>query len=126
MKLIKIDQNNLSSPSESITMCLGYFDGVHLGHRQIIHQAVREGEYDLGILTFDVPVSSLLDNNKSKEVLTSLDDRFKTVERLGIDYFFVMHIDKEFLNIEAEEFIALLKKLNVIKKMDLLDLMKMV
>lgn len=113
MKTIQISKDNLVSPSKEITMCLGYFDGVHLGHRQIIHKAVREGEYDLGILTFDVPVSSLLENNKSKEVLTSLTDRFHIIDRLGVDYYFILHIDKDFLNMEPLEFIEMLKKLNV-------------
>ena len=113
MKTIQISKENLISPSNALTMCLGYFDGVHLGHRQIIHKAVREGDYDLGVLTFDVPVSSLLENNKSKEVLTSLTDRFRVIDRLGIDYYFILHIDKDFLNMDAIEFIELLKKLNV-------------
>lgn len=113
MKTIQISKDNLIAPSESLTICLGYFDGVHLGHKQIIHRAVREGEYDLGVLTFDVPVSSLLDNNKSKEVLTSLTDRFRIIDRLGVDYYFILHIDKDFLNMDPLEFINILKKLNV-------------
>jgi riboflavin kinase/FMN adenylyltransferase len=113
MKTIQISKDNLIAPSESLTICLGYFDGVHLGHKQIIHRAVREGEYDLGVLTFDVPVSSLLDNKKSKEVLTSLNDRFRIIDRLGVDYYFVLHIDKDFLEMEPLEFINILQKLNV-------------
>ncbi len=113
MKTIQISVDNLIAPSESLTMCLGYFDGVHLGHKQIIHKAVREGDYDLGVLTFDVPVSSLLENSKSKEVLTSLTDRFRIIDRLGVDYYFVLHIDKDFLNMDPLEFIDILKKLNV-------------
>ena len=113
MKTLLISKDNLIAPSKSLSICLGYFDGVHLGHQKIIKKASESHKYETALLTFDKPVSSLLDNSKSKEVLTSLDDRFRLISRYGIDYYLVMSIDKEFLSLEADEFISLLKKMNV-------------
>lgn len=113
MKTILIDNKSIVAPTQSLSICLGYFDGVHQGHKQIIRKAVKECDYDLGVLTFDTPISNYLDNSKSKEVLTSLTDRFRIIDRLGVDYYFIAHIDDEFLSMSALEFIEFLKKLNV-------------
>lgn len=106
--------DNIEEINEPIAICLGYFDGLHLGHKKIINNAVQNRGLPIGILTFDVPVSSFIDNGKSNEVLTSLDDRFRILSHDDIKYYFVFHLSKEFLNLTPEEFIEkVLKKLNV-------------
>lgn len=107
---------NYQKPSErfeSLSLCLGYFDGVHLGHQALIKYARKNAKYTLGLLTFDKPISTLVDNGKHKEVLTSLDDRFKIISKLGVDFYFVLQIDKDFVKLSDLEFIEMLKKMNV-------------
>ncbi len=113
MKVVQLDYKSINPCDKPIALCLGYFDGVHLGHINIINEARKKSELPIGILTFDRPVSSLIDNHKSKEVLTSLDDRFRIISRYSLDYYFVLHIDKDFVSLEKEDFIEILKKLNV-------------
>lgn len=113
MKTIYLSKDNIKAPSEMISICLGYFDGIHLGHQQIIKEALKNKVLPVSVLTFDKPVSSLLDNDKSKEVLTSLKDKEAEAGKLGADYLLVMQIDKDFLSLSAEEFIDILKRLNV-------------
>lgn len=113
MKTIYLCKDNIKAPSEKISICLGYFDGIHLGHQQIIKEALKNKVLPVSVLTFDKPVSSLLDNDKSKEVLTSLKDKEAEVGKLGADYLLVMQIDKDFLSLSAEEFIDILKRFNV-------------
>lgn len=113
MRTIQLDYKNIESTNEDIAICLGYFDGVHLGHQKLISEAVKNSKYKVSVLTFDKPISSLINNGKSSEIITSLDDRFKVISRLNADYYFVMHIDNEFLNMSSNDFISLLKKLNV-------------
>lgn len=96
-----------------MSICLGYFDGVHLGHQKLINYARKHAKYTLGLLTFDKPISTLVDNGKKKEVLTSLDDRFKIISKLGVDYYFVTKIDEDFINLSDIDFINMLKKMNV-------------
>lgn len=113
MKTILIDYKSIKANTNNLTLCLGYFDGVHLGHQKLIKEARKNTKGNLGLLTFDEPISSFIDNGKSKEVITSLDDRFKIISKLGVDFYYVMHIDKDFLNLSKDDFIDLLKKLNV-------------
>lgn len=113
MRTIQLEYKDIKKFNEPLTLCLGYFDGVHLGHQKLISEAVKSSKYKVGVLTFDKPISSFIDNGKSLEVITSLDDRFKVISRLNADYYFVLHIDKDFLNLSVDDFLSLLEKMNV-------------
>ena len=115
MKTVRFNYINVRKMHREKAMLLGYFDGVHLGHKKLIETAVKESDIPLGILTFDKPISSLIDNGKSNEVLTSLDDRFKIISKLGVDYYYVVEIDRNFLEKTAEDFIDFLKRMKVTK-----------
>lgn len=113
MKTILLDYKKPTERFDALSICLGYFDGVHLGHQALIKYARKNAKHILGLLTFSKPISTLVDNGKSKEVLTSLDDRFKIISKLGVDYYFVTQVDKEFTKLSDLDFIEMLKKMHV-------------
>lgn len=113
MKVVHIYYQNISAKVDDLSLILGYFDGVHLGHQHLIKEARKYAKHPLAILTFDKPVSSLISNGKSSELITSLDDRFKIISKFGVDFYYLFHIDKDFLNLSDIDFVDLLKKLNV-------------
>ena len=113
MKTILLDYKKPTERFDSLSICLGYFDGVHLGHQALIKYARKNAKHILGLLTFSQPISTLVDNGKIKEVLTSLDDRFRIISKLGVDYYFVAQVDKEFAKLSDLDFIEMLRKMNV-------------
>ena len=113
MKTILLDYKKPTERFDALSLCLGYFDGVHLGHQALIKYARKNAKHILGLLTFSKPISTLVDNGKIKEVLTSLDDRFKIISKLGVDFYFVAQIDKEFTKLTDFDFIEMLRKMNV-------------
>ena len=113
MKTILLDYKKPTERFDSLSMCLGYFDGVHLGHQALIKYARKNAKYTLGLLTFSKPISTLVDNGKIQQVLTSLDDRFKIISKLGVDFYFVTQVDKEFTKLSDINFIEMLRKMNV-------------
>ena len=113
MKTILLDYIKPTERFDALSICLGYFDGVHLGHQTLIKYARKNAKHILGLLTFSKPISTLVDNGKIQEVLTSLDDRFKIISKLGVDYYFVTQVDKEFTKLSDLDFIEMLKKMNV-------------
>ena len=113
MKVVHLYLDKISAKVQDLSLILGYFDGVHLGHQTLIKRARQYAKYPLAIITFDKPVSSLINNGKSSSVLTSVDDRFKIISKFGVDYLYLFHIDKDFLNKSSENFIDILKSLNV-------------
>ena len=113
METILLDYKKPTERFDALSICLGYFDGVHLGHQTLIKYARKNAKHILGLLTFSKPISTLVDNGKIKEVLTSLDDRFKIISKLGVDFYFVTQVDKEFTKLTDIEFIEMLRKMNV-------------
>ena len=80
-KLITTHKNNPRA------ICLGYFDGIHLGHQELIKKTVEEAKkYNLvpTLLTFDPDPSFVLGFKKKNELIMPLSDRFKLVKELGI------------------------------------------
>lgn len=120
MNRITINYRSPTKVSEDLAICLGYFDGVHQGHKNLIRHGdinkINDGidNYHLGVLTFDNPISKFVENGKTKEVLTSLEDRFNMIRDMKVvEYFIVVHIDKGFTELSPEEFIKMLEKINV-------------
>ncbi len=113
MKLKRFDQFNPVENKEPISIVLGYFDGIHLGHQYLIKNAVKNAKFTTVLMTFSKPFALFLDNQKSPAILTSLDDRFRIVSRMGIDSFYVLENDENFMNLSPLSFIKMLQKMNV-------------
>ena len=100
-----------SNEFPSLVMALGYFDGVHLGHQQVILEAKKQAEekgYYSAVMTFDPHPSVVLGKNeKHVQYITPLDEKVKIMEELGIDYLFIIHFTADFANLLPQEFIDL-------------------
>ena len=101
MKVIKLKYDKIQLIEPRLSICLGYFDGVHLGHEELILNASILTSNPLGLLTFDCPVSDFINNGKSNEVITSVDDKIRLLNHYQLDYVIVLEIDKDFLNYKA-------------------------
>lgn len=89
------------------SLALGFFDGVHIGHRRVIESAVRYGGIS-GVLTFDKhPLAAI--TGQAPPSLMSRRDKISRIEQLGADVLYM--IDFETVrSITAEDFILLLKE----------------
>lgn len=67
-------------------VALGYFDGIHRGHRSVLSLAVREKQRGLSpvCFTFAQSPKSVLSRTKETALMTA-NDKIKTLEALGIE-----------------------------------------
>jgi len=102
MEVIKF--NDLISSNVSIdTICLGSFDGFHLGHQQLIHQALSISTGDTAVVLFSNHPSKFV--SKPVSELMDLDDKIRMCNKLRIEYVIVIETDEEFFSLIPEEFI---------------------
>ncbi len=87
-----------------LALCLGNFDGIHLGHQKLFSEAKKSSKH-VGVLLFDKNPAEFFPSSKSKKVLTGLEDKISILESLGIKYVFVAKVSKEFFALSKEEFI---------------------
>jgi riboflavin kinase/FMN adenylyltransferase len=80
-------------------LAVGTFDGVHLGHREVIRGSDT-------VLTFDPHPSAIVSPNASPPLLTTLDRKAELLEGIGVDELVVIPFDKEFASRSAAEFIS--------------------
>ena len=111
MKIIDFDIDNTPINDKDLVLCLGFYDGLHLGHQKLIKDALNEG-YPVGVMTFDIAPRVLL-GKKENYCLTSTFDKADILEDMGVKYLYLMHFEKETLAVTKDEFIEkVLKPLN--------------
>ncbi|MCD4786460.1 MAG: bifunctional riboflavin kinase/FAD synthetase [Candidatus Eremiobacteraeota bacterium] len=106
MQIIELNKiRRLEGPT---SLALGFFDGIHLGHRRILEKARRiakEKGYQSGIFTFYRHPVEVLQPGFCFHYLTTLEEREKIIESLGLDYFLILPFSKEVKSISPEDFI---------------------
>lgn len=97
--------------SEKCYIALGYFDGMHLGHLKIIKTCISDAKRD------KVLSSVLLLDFKNAKSITTIDDKIKILEELGIDTVYVIDFTDELKRTEPKTFVKdiLLDKLKAVK-----------
>ncbi|KKK39559.1 riboflavin biosynthesis protein RibF [Mesobacillus campisalis] len=111
MELIKLNHPNSYKREDfpPLALAMGYFDGVHLGHQEVIKSAIKAAE-DNGlksaVMTFDPHPSVVLGKSiKHVEYITPLEEKVAIIEQLGVDYLFIVHFTHEFAGLLPQEFI---------------------
>lgn len=92
-------------PEKSGTaIALGYFDGLHKGHRNVISLAAAEKENGLTpvCFTFSKSPKSVLYGTRCNALMTN-EDKIKTLERLGIERTYQADFEK-IMNMPAKDF----------------------
>lgn len=102
---------------EKTTIVIGFFDGVHKGHADIIKKCVNRarqtGNTSLA-LTFDKPPQNILSGKKEKKLIISFEEKAKIIYRLGINVIIAVSFDKYFAELSPYQFCeeVIRKKLN--------------
>ncbi len=94
---------NIDTPC---AVALGCFDGVHLGHRAVIETA-KSKALSLGIscavFTFEAPPRNFFSPN-SAPMLSSLEDKLRLFEELGVDICVCVPLSDKIFNTDALSF----------------------
>lgn len=111
MKVIAIEHPHQFKLDDfpELVMALGFFDGIHKGHQQVIQTARQKAEEmncSSAVMTFDPHPSAVL-GKKTGEIryITPLEDKVRIIDTLGIDYLFVVHFSKAFASLLPEQFV---------------------
>ena len=112
MKSIFIKDKNFIPLPEPVCAAIGNFDGVHLGHQKLIDECKRHG-YKSAVLTFYPHPSVFLKKIPNYPLITPLEKKTDIFSRLGIDYLIVIEFDDEISQMPKEEFIRLMKYMNI-------------
>ena len=91
-----------------VCLAIGFFDGVHLGHQQIIRQTItdaRQHDALAFVLTFDRHPNTVVAPDHVPPLIYSLPQKVRAIESLGADTLLLIHFDETFSRQTGEEFI---------------------
>ncbi len=115
MKQISIDTQFIKQP---VVLCLGTFDGLHLGHKRLIEHGsmiAKENGYKTAVYSFDNIPSNFFSHGKNNKRLFTHDEKISAFESIGIDYFWLDKFDDHIAVISPYDYIFYLKKVLNIK-----------
>ena len=107
MKIIHA-ANELKSNGKKVCLAIGFFDGVHLGHQQIIRQTIADAHQHNAIalvLTFDRHPNSVVAPSRVPPLIYSLPQKLRAIESLGADKLLLVCFDKKFSEQSGEAFV---------------------
>ena len=97
----------LSAADRGAAVALGNFDGVHLGHREVIAGAVEAGRRlgaPVGVISFDPHPRRLFQPDEPAFRLMTTDQQARVLESMGVDRFYVLPFDFEMANFSDRDF----------------------
>jgi len=90
-------------------MALGFFDGVHLGHQQVIQtakQLAASKGVNCSVMTFSPhPKEILSPAVGAKAYITPLKDKIEQIEALQVDRLYVVNFDIPFSKLTPQQFV---------------------
>ena len=110
--------HNLREQQQGCVATIGVYDGVHVGHQQIIRQVcetARAKSLPSVVVTFEPTPQEYFFPQNPPARLMRFGEKFEALEDYGIDLFYCPHFDDEMRNIKPEVFIQkiLIELLNV-------------
>lgn len=91
-----------------VCLAIGVFDGVHLGHQQIIRQTIndaRQHEASAVIVTFDRHPNAIVAPDRVPPQIYSRPQKIRAIESLSADALLEISFDREFSQQTGETFI---------------------
>ncbi|MDD6037264.1 MAG: bifunctional riboflavin kinase/FAD synthetase [bacterium] len=87
-------------------LSLGKFDGIHLGHTELIDYLREKKKNGLlaAVFTFDIPPKKMTEGNDYQVLLTN-EEKQGLFEKIGIDFLFQCPFTQEIMCMEAEDFV---------------------
>lgn len=117
MELIR-GLHQLRDRHKGCVLTIGNFDGVHLGHKEVLKRLQKQAkamQLPMAVMVFEPQPSEFFLGKSAPARLTRLRDKYIQLSRLGVDRLLVAKFNQEFANQSANQFIEelLVERLNV-------------
>ena len=87
---------------------VGNFDGVHIGHREILKQVkaiAARHQWVSASMTFDPHPTKLVAPERAPHLLTTVEERARLIEQQGIDCVFILPFTESIVKLTPEQFV---------------------
>ena len=108
---------SIANQLEPSVVGLGFFDGIHLGHLELISKLVdfaKNSSHKSSIFTFDESPKRVLAPQSFRGYITTPEEKFELLSKTGVDNIYYVPFTKEFASINCQSFVKdiLINKIN--------------
>lgn len=107
MKVYNIGLTQADLIEQPISACIGYFDGLHLGHQKLIEQVIALSEEtgsEPALITFDPDPWTIIKQIPSIPHITPMNKRMKIGEQLGIKHWIILSFTRGMAALSIQDF----------------------
>lgn len=108
MKTIHLKHPHRSLKMPELVLALGFFDGVHKGHEQVILTAKKKADelgIKSGVMTFSPHPKEVLRKGANVQYLTNMEMKTQLIEKLQVDYLLVVEFNIPFSELTPQQFV---------------------
>src|SRR5690625_2951247 len=111
MQTIKLTypHNLQKSDLPETVAAIGFFDGIHQGHQEVIRRAVQEakkqGRESAVITFFPHPSVVLKSPSQPIQYITTVEEKQKILKKMNVDRLYMITFNKELSMLSPQEFI---------------------
>lgn len=106
---MQVFHSNDTFPEDSCAACIGFFDGVHKGHRFLLDNLKRiaaERGLKSAVVTFRTHPREVIEPDFNIRLLSSFREKLDRLASQGIDYCFVLDFNEDVRSLTSSEFMA--------------------
>ncbi|MCI5774096.1 MAG: bifunctional riboflavin kinase/FMN adenylyltransferase, partial [Erysipelotrichaceae bacterium] len=107
MRIIQFSLERKCVARKPIVACIGYFDGLHRGHRQLIAKTIKiasEQNLEPSLITFDPDPWVIVKKVKDPQHLSTMRQRINMASSLGIKNIIILQFNSKMANLSYQEF----------------------
>ena len=117
MRVITISTTTSLKYNKPMCACIGYFDGMHLGHQKLVKETVKmakEKNCESALITFDPDPRVIIQGKSNIRHITTIRQRINRAVSMGISNIVILQFSKEMSELAPEVFVRdILGKLNL-------------
>lgn len=106
MELINFEEY-LKKYNYPLVATIGSFDGIHLGHQELIKNTVLLSDkknYKSAVITFNPHPQTVI--NKTNHLnISTIVDKFEMIEKFNVDFLIIIKFDEKFSKISKQDFV---------------------
>ena len=102
------NRNVYMAKAKPSAVAIGFFDGMHKGHQQVLTEAKRiakEKQISFACMSFFPHPKEVLASDKEFQYLMPMEEKMNKLREIGVDTFYIVEFDAAFASLSPKQFI---------------------
>src|SRR5208337_4453660 len=108
VKVLTWDELRSGRAASPIAAAIGVFDGLHIGHRELVGRVLERGGLERTVVTFEDNPKRMLSPESFRGALSTLDQKLALIDSAGVDLCVLIDFSGDFSKLPGRQFLSML------------------